>query len=38
MWKVTTALRPALGVPHWEQVWTGAVAVTDLRVYEEAAV
>ena len=36
MWKVTTALRPALGVPHWEQVWTGAVAVTDLSVYEEA--
>ena len=37
MWQITTQNRPALGAPHWEQVWNGAVAVTDLALYEEDA-
>jgi len=37
MWKVSTALPAAAGVPHWTQVWQDTVAVTDLTVYEAAA-
>lgn len=37
MWKVSTGLPSAAGVPHWEQVWQGTVAVTDLSVYETAS-
>ena len=36
MWKVSTGNPGAAGVPHWEQVWQGSVAVTDLCVYESA--
>lgn len=37
MWEVTTALKPACGIPHWNQVWQGSVAVTELSVYEEVS-
>jgi transposase len=37
MWQMTTALHRCAGVPHWEQVWKGTVAVTNLSVYEEVA-
>jgi transposase InsO family protein len=37
MWRITTQNRPAASAPHWEQVWNGAVAVTDLAIYEEEA-
>lgn len=37
MWEVTTAVNATHGIPHWNQVWNGSVAVTDLSVYEEVS-